>query len=545
MIEMRPRSSPSLDSIGEMQIKDYFAMLGRRRWGVVFTVLAVACTTSVVALKLPDFYKTETTIGVDPQKVSDAYIPSTVTSSVADRLSVIRQQALSPSRLRRLIQQLGLYKNEIAQKGEDAVIDKAQTSVSLEVIDNGGGMRLSAFKVGFTDGDPQVAARMANGLADSIISENTKARRKQFSGTTTFLDHEVEETKKQLDAKQAEVNRIQSENLADLPESQQFHIQKVSNLNEQLRQLQDRINNDQTQKMLLQSSAGNDHPAVDADSNGSASEGTSVSSSAANPDQIQIQKLETKLAELRIKYGPSHPDVRSVQKDLDALKAKVAKEEQQEAKAKVPEDNSAAAVESKSATKSRRNPVLEAEINKYDQDIAEANKQREAIQKEIDFHNSKLQTGPIFAQRIANVMRDYHSLETQYSHLYSQKLTAGMAEELDDKQEGEHYFIMDTAPVPTSPAGPKRALIMLAGLFGGLAAGIALSLAKELTAETVRTEQEAVQILGKPVLAGVPVITTSRRRARRAAAITGGLIGTAVLSTALGFLIIFVTRHFS
>jgi polysaccharide chain length determinant protein (PEP-CTERM system associated) len=534
-----------LDSIGEMQIKDYFAMLGRRRWGVVFTVLAVACTTSVVALKLPDFYKTETTIGVDPQKVSDAYIPSTVTSSVADRLSVIRQQALSPSRLRRLIQQLGLYKNEIAQKGEDAVIDKAQTSVSLEVIDNGGGMRLSAFKVGFTDGDPQVAARMANGLADSIISENTKARRKQFSGTTTFLDHEVEETKKQLDAKQAEVNRIQSENLADLPESQQFHIQKVSNLNEQLRQLQDRINNDQTQKMLLQSSAGNDHPAVDADSNGSASEGTSVSSSAANPDQIQIQKLETKLAELRIKYGPSHPDVRSVQKDLDALKAKVAKEEQQEAKAKVPEDNSAAAVESKSATKSRRNPVLEAEINKYDQDIAEANKQREAIQKEIDFHNSKLQTGPIFAQRIANVMRDYHSLETQYSHLYSQKLTAGMAEELDDKQEGEHYFIMDTAPVPTSPAGPKRALIMLAGLFGGLAAGIALSLAKELTAETVRTEQEAVQILGKPVLAGVPVITTSRRRARRAAAITGGLIGTAVLSTALGFLIIFVTRHFS
>jgi len=43
-------------------------------------------------------------------------------------------------------------------------------------------------------------------------------------------------------------------------------------------------------------------------------------------------------------------------------------------------------------------------------------------------------------------------------------------------------------------------LIALAGLFGGLLAGIGLAAGAEMNDESVRTENEAARIFGKPVL---------------------------------------------
>jgi uncharacterized protein involved in exopolysaccharide biosynthesis len=220
------------------------------------------------------------------------------------------------------------------------------------------------------------------------------------------------------------------------------------------------------------------------------------------------------------------------------LKAKAAQEEESAAKTQVP-------VEVKPSGKTRRNPVVEAQLNKLDQEIADAVKQEDVYQKQIDMHQSKLEMEPVFEQQIAGVLRDYDTLRNHYNHLRERKLSADMAESLDEKQKGERYVVLDPAPAPTAPSGPNRPLILLAGLFGGLVGGIGLALALELTNDAIRSEQEAAQVLGKSVLAGIPVIHTPKQRVRNATYIIGGLLGTAALSTGVGFLIVTVTRHFS
>jgi uncharacterized protein involved in exopolysaccharide biosynthesis len=95
--------------LGELQLRDYLDILKRRKLWILLTALGIFVMGQVVAVRLPNSYHSETTIVVDPQQVPDSVVPSGLSSSVLDRLSMIRQLVLSPTRLAELIQKLNLH----------------------------------------------------------------------------------------------------------------------------------------------------------------------------------------------------------------------------------------------------------------------------------------------------------------------------------------------------------------------------------------------------------------------------------------------------
>src|SRR5262249_44424171 len=157
-------------------------------------------------------------IVVDAQQVPDSVAPNIVPTSVLDRLSTIRQLVLSPTRLAALSDRLHMFTPEQRATNAQQLIAGMQKSISIEITDSGN-QRLSAFKIGFTSRDPRQAATIANALASMVINESMKAREHQFSGTEEFLENELEQTKKQLELKEAEVTRVKSQYIQDLPEA--------------------------------------------------------------------------------------------------------------------------------------------------------------------------------------------------------------------------------------------------------------------------------------------------------------------------------------
>ena len=71
----------------------------------------------------------------------------------------------------------------------------------------------------------RLPAQVANQLASMFIDENLKVREQQSYGTADFLSSELEKTKKALDEKEQTLSDIKRRNIADLPESKQFHLQ--------------------------------------------------------------------------------------------------------------------------------------------------------------------------------------------------------------------------------------------------------------------------------------------------------------------------------
>jgi succinoglycan biosynthesis transport protein ExoP len=513
-----------LGGSGAFQLAQYIDA-ARRHWLVIaLPALGLFLATLVFAMRLPNIYRAETVVMVDPQQVPNNYVASTVTSNISDRLSTIQQQVLSPSRLQKLMDSMNLYSDLRAKRSKEDLTRMMQGAISVELA-NSGGARMSAFEIAYHGRDPYEAAKVANQLATMFITENLKVREEQSEGTAEFLEHELEKTKKELETKEAEVQAIKTRNVMDLPDSKQFHIEVLGNLRSQLQASQDRVDRAQQEKFYLHTLMTTSHPTVDLD--------TGAGGAASSPHQSEMQKLETRLADLEARYGPNHPDVRRVRKDLEDLRKKAAAES---AKSKGQSQSPQVVVDAL-ATEARKNPVIESQISKLEDDIQTQISLQAQLQEQINFHVTKLEQIPIFEQQIASLMRDYDTLRSHYTSLLDKKLSAEMASALENHQKGERFVILDAATPPSKPYAPNRPLLCLAGLFGGILGGIGLAAFFEMSDQSVRSEIDATSITGKQVLAGIPRLMFKKEERYAKLRAYGAVLATAACSVGVGFVV--------
>ncbi len=514
----QPAFTTSGDAGINVQIREYLDLARRRKLWIILLTLGISVCIAVVAIRLPSIYRAETVILVDPQKVPDSVVPTSVSGTVADRLSTIRQEVMSPTQLGLLTKEMSLYPELRDKVSEQELVSRMQRSTTIEVVDSGG-QRLSAFRIAFTDTDQNQVARVANRLASLFIERNLKARQQHFNGTSQFLETELQQTKRQLEEKEHLLQDVKSRYIMDLPESKQYHLEAMNTLRDQLRNSQDQVNRDRQSKVYIQSMAGMSAQTIDLDQQASASK---------SPYQAQLQKLELQLKDMQVRYGPNYPDVRKLRNEINQLKAK-AESEKTGTEAPDPQLST--------PTHQAHNPVVEAEVNKLDQDIEDQTKIQTELEKQIQYHVGKLQQVPVFEQQIAGLMRDYDTLRNHYNQLQAKKLDAVMAGELETHQAGERFEVLDPAIPPDGPAGPRRGIMIIGGLFFGLLCGVGVAFLVEVSDESVRHEREAAQIFGKPVLAGIPMITSDKEHAWALWRIASLTAGTAVAAVAFGLAI--------
>jgi protein tyrosine kinase modulator len=502
------------------QIREYFDLVRRRKIWILLITLGISLTITVVALRLPSIYRAETVILVNPQKVSEGIVQQTVTGSVADRLSTIRQEVMSPTQLGGLIKEMNLYPQLRGKVSDQELIAMMQKSTSIEVLDSGG-QRLSTFRVAFTDTDRNQVAPVANRLASLFIERSQKARETRINGTSQFLETELEETKHQLEEKERLLQDVKSRYIMDLPESKQYHLEAMNSLRDQLRNSQEQVNRDRQSKVYLQSMAGLAAPTIDLDQQTVASK---------SPYQAQLQKLEMQLKDMQVRYGPNYPDVRKLKNEISQLKAKA---ESEKATAEPPAPDPQAA----ESTHATRNPVVEAEVSKLDQDIAEQTRVQAELERQIQYHVGKLQQVPIFEQQIAGLMRDYDTIRNHYNQLQAKRLDTEMASELESHEAAERFEVLDHAVPPEGPSGPRRGFMIGGGFFFALLCGIGVAFLVEVSDESVRHEREAAQIFGKPVLAGIPKITSVQERMRWRWLVASMTAGTAAAAVVIGLIL--------
>ena len=162
------------DESGILSLRDYLAIARRRLFVILLTTMAVTLIAVVVVKRMPNMYRAETTILVDPQQVPSNYVASTVSTSISDRLSTIHQEVTSPTRLKRVIDSMHLFPELLKTESEQAVIAQMQKAITVKV-DEQGSRSLSTFKVAFVDKNPKEAAEIANKLAELFISEIGRA----------------------------------------------------------------------------------------------------------------------------------------------------------------------------------------------------------------------------------------------------------------------------------------------------------------------------------------------------------------------------------
>ena len=132
-------------------------------------------------------------------------------------------------------------------------------------------------------------------------------------------------------------------------------------------------------------------------------------------------------------------------------------------------------------------------------------------------YNVRVEAAPKLVSELTELMRDYTTLEGQYQSLLKKSEESKLAVNLERRQIGEQFKIIEGARLPQRPISPNRPRLNLMGLLAGHGFGVLLVGLLEYRDTTIKTDDDVVVSLALPVLAVIPAMLTQaeRKRAKR------------------------------
>jgi len=501
-------------------VEDVLHLAWRWRSLIVLPWIVVAMTTFVVVRRLPNVYRSESLIQVVPPRVPEGYVRATVTARLSDRLPVISQQIMSRTRLERVIQDFDLYAEERKNKLMEDVVSSMRDDVSVQIVKG------DAFQISYLSNDARTAMKVTERLASLFIEENLRDREGLAEGANQFLESQLDEARRKLVEHETKLSEYKRQYNGELPSQTQSNLQVIGSSQSQAQGLSESINRDRDRRLMLErmlSEANTDAPVaspvpvVRAPASSDA-EGTTPTPSAAA--QLEAARAQLRLVELRLK--PQHPDVIRMKRAIRDLEAKAEAEALQAPVSAAPAPPPVAPVDT-----SRQNKIrdLRAEMDTLDQQIAHKAEAQAKLEASIANYQHRVEASSSRELDLIELTRDYETIQRMYTNLLMKSQEAQVAANLERRQIGEQFKVIDPARVPERPYSPDRLRFNGMGAVGGLLIGLGLVAVLELRNSTFRTEQDILTVLSLPVLATVPAIVTptERRIAKRRRLIAAGI----------------------
>jgi len=476
----------------DMKPKDAIAIL-RRRW-LVITLLAVVGGVAgyFVSRVLPRRFTSQTLVLVQTPTVSTDLVKPLVPDNSNQRLAAMQQQILSRSRLEPVIQEFGLYHEDLDRVPMADLVERLRSAITITPVQPMAERRaqsLPGFYISVVFNDPRLAQQICAKITNMFLEENLQRRQGQTKQTDEFLEAQLEEAKSKLDEQDAKLAAFQRRNQGSMPAEQQTNLNLLTGLNSQLEASTQALSRAQQDKSFAESVLSQQMAAWQASQTGESPETM----------ELQLAALQTQLTNLQSKYTNDHPDVIKAKSDIEALKLKIAEAEQQR-------KSSEAEKSAKTVAEPSQIQQLRGQIHQYDQVIRERTKQQEDIQNQIKLYQARVQASPAVEQEYKSLTRDHQSALDFYSDLLKKRDQSAMAMNLEQSQKGEQFQVLDPASLPETPSFPKMPLFAAGGFGGGLALGLGLALALELQDTSMRCEHDVEVVLHLPVLAMIPLI---------------------------------------
>jgi uncharacterized protein involved in exopolysaccharide biosynthesis len=146
------------------------------------------------------------------------------------------------------------------------------------------------------------------------------------------------------------------------------------------------------------------------------------------------------------------------------------------------------------------------ELEQVKKNIAANQAEEKRLRTLSDSYQARVNNVPIREAEMVQLNRDYETLQAVYKDFLSKRETTQASVDLERRQIGEQFTLIDQARVPERPFSPDRTYINMFGLLGGLALGLALVALVEYRDSTFKTDHEIASVLSLPVLAVVPLM---------------------------------------
>jgi polysaccharide chain length determinant protein (PEP-CTERM system associated) len=505
-----------LNTEKSFNIHDYIEILLRRIWYIIIPFAIVISVATIYSFTAPKKYRATTLILVTPQKVPVDYVRPTVTSRIEDRLQSIGQEIMSRTRLEQIIAEFKLYQNEAKTLAMEEIVELMRKDVRIEIRGKEG-----YFSIAYIGEDPRTVTMVTNKLASLFIEENLKLREQQAQGTTEFLALELNATKAKLDEQEKLITQFKRQFMYELPDQRDVNLSLLGKLQQQLQTIGDALKSAQDRKLIIQKQLNemrnmaamltDQAPMLTGQEDSPSSPSALLRPKIGNPDEIRLDKLKNHLSELETRYKEKHPDILITKKQIADLEKKLesAKAVTQEAK-----DEPAASGVSKEKKKGEKMEAgidpfykeMEGQLAVTDLEIKRLKDEEARTKVKIAEYQTRLENIPVREMAMANLTRDYQNNKESYHSLLKKNQESQQAENLERRQKGEQFKVIDPARIPEKPFSPNIPRNLLFGVLLGMGLGFGMAFFKEQMDRSFRDAEDLETTLGFKVLANIPKI---------------------------------------
>jgi len=253
------------------------------------------------------------------------------------------------------------------------------------------------------------------------------------------------------------------------------------------------------------------------------------------PANQKILIRQKELDSLLIRYSEKHPDVMRLRAEIVAIEKELAAERGKAGKV----------VSSKQPFDNPLKQIIEEQIDSLKSSITAIQTSNGELKNAIAVQQKRLENTPMRGIELTKVTRTYDITLRKYQDLLAKGLESQLSENLEKKQKGEQFQVIDPANLPLSPFKPNRPFILLGGLVAGIIGGLAAAFLRDLLDRSFQNSDDLAGFIDLPILATIPTIITrgavlDRRRSQ-------GLLGISTLGMLLIGLILvrlFAARFF-
>lgn len=488
-------------------IKDFVSVLKHRKWYVILSALLCFLAGAAYYVVVPKKFISTTTILVVPQRIPEAYVRSTVSIRIEDRLATIRQQILSRTRLQTVMDELGLFGDERKRKSAEDMVEKMRRRIELQVRGN------DAFVLSFIHEDQHLAMLTTSRLASYFIDENLKIREQQAVGTSEFLESQLEEAKRKLEFQENRVKHYKMQYMGELPQQIEANLAALSRFQDRFRTVSDAIRAAEDRKVFyeaqLNSIRQSAQAVVSEDRPSEVVVAVDPALSAAN----ELSAKRARLQELSSKYTERYPEIQRLRREIEQLEVQIVEIR----KSSPPADNAARRV-TPLVSAQTLNPAVVQEIQRLtshvrsgELELITLKKEREEIKKGLEAIQAKVERTPKREQELFSITRDYDNLKRSYDELLRKKLDADISQNLEKRQKGEQFQILDPPNLPEEPFSPAKRVVLGVSLFAACLLGLGGAIAFEFFDKTIKGTSEFRKFVDLPLLVALPVLRDKGR----------------------------------
>ncbi|MEH2303962.1 GumC family protein [Nostoc sp.] len=463
-----------------------YSLILKRRWLVIAAVTAsVFGLSALIAIRQKPIYEAEGKLLFSKtDRVSSLTSPSAQVgelSSVTQLSSPLDTEA-EVIRSNPIVEKTITSLNLVGKQGIPLEIDEFLKKIKIKSVRG-----TDILAISYSSSNPKEAADVVNLLMRYYLENNIRINQTQATVAQKFLSKQLPEVEARVVKSEAALRRFKEENrVIALEQEAAKGVDRLADLSDQITQAQANLTDAETRSQLLQRQLRlNSQQAVDT--------GNLSQSKAVQEVLTEYQQVQNQLAVEQTRYTDKHPAIANLLAKEAALKKQL--------ETRIFEN----------AGREKSVPAQNLGMGELKQTLLAQLVQSDVERSALANRVTVLQNAYALSQRRLSVLPQLQEKQQQLERqlqvarsTYEELLKRSQEVEVVVNQNVGNARVVSAALLPKKAVSPKIALYLALGGFVGILLGVGLALMLEAMDQSLKTLEQAQQLLGYPLLGTIP-----------------------------------------